>query len=78
MTGRVVHPIWNAKRTRRVEVFQRGNGQFGFEEFTYGIEEQSWFPYGRRSESFTDSLEDAIREARDRVSWVAAEEENHK
>ncbi len=78
MSRRVVRTIWNANRTRRVDVFQREKGQFGFEEFTYGIEEQSWFPYGRRSESFTYSSEAAIREARERVGWVAAEEENHK
>jgi hypothetical protein len=45
MTRRVVQTIWHANRKRRVEVFQRENGQFGFKEFTYGIEEQSWFPW---------------------------------
>ena len=78
MGGNILQTIWNADKTRRVDIFERADGSFGFEESHYGIDEQSWVSYGRYSESFTDTSEAAIREARARVSWAAAEEENHQ
>jgi hypothetical protein len=70
----VVHTIWNAGKTRRVDVFQRADGTFGFEQWSYDIEEQSWVPFGRHSYSFMDSKETAIREARSRVRWITIDE----
>ena len=78
MDRNVVQTIWNSDKTRRVDIFQRGDGSFGFEESHYGLDEQSWILFGRYSESFTDTSEAAIREARARVSWAGDEEENHK
>ena len=68
MSGKVVQTIWNADKTQRVDIFQRTDGSFGFEESHYGVDEQSWVSCGRYSESFTDTSEAAIREARARVS----------
>jgi hypothetical protein len=78
MGRNVVQTIWNADKTRRVDIFQRAAGSFGFEELHYGSDEQSWFPFGRYSESFNVTAEAAVREARARVSWAADEEDNHK
>lgn len=58
---------------RKVEIFQRGDGSFGFEELKYGVEEGAWFPVGRYSTAIIDSLEKAIMEAKGRVSWLADE-----
>ena len=71
MTGRVVHCIWNDEKTRRVDIYQRDEGGFGFEDLSYEFEEDAWLPKAGYSESFTESLEAAIREARARVSWLA-------
>lgn len=56
--------------TRKVEIFQRENQTFGFEELEFGSEENSWYPVGKYSLAIIDSLENAIREAKDRVSWL--------
>ena len=56
--------------TRKVEIFQRENGTFGFEEFEFGMKENSWYPVGRYSFAVIDTLETAIREAQARVSWL--------
>ena len=57
--------------TRRVDIFQREDKTFGFEEFEFGVEENSWYPAGRHSLTIIDSFENAIREAKSRVQWLA-------
>ena len=74
MTGSVVHCIWDEEKTRRVDIYQRDEGNFGFEDLSYDSEEDAWIPKAGYSESFTESLEAAIREARARVSWLSKEE----
>ena len=54
--------------TRKVEIFQRENKTFGFEELEFGSEENSWYP--EYSLAIIDSLNNAIREAEGRVSWL--------
>lgn len=59
--------------TRKVEIFQRENREnktFGFEELEFGSEENSWYPVGRYSLAVIDSLDNAIKEAEGRVSWL--------
>ena len=56
--------------TRRVEIFQRENKTFGFEELEFGSEENSWYPVGEYSLAIIDSVDNAIREAAGRVSWL--------
>ena len=58
--------------TRKVEIFQRENKTFGFDELEleFGSEENSWYPVGRYSLAIIDSLDNAIREAEGRVSWL--------
>jgi hypothetical protein len=57
--------------TRKVEIFQRENKTFGFEELEFGSEENSWYPVGRYSFAIIDSFDNAIREAQDRIRWLA-------
>ena len=71
MNGQIVESIFNADRTRRVDIFERADGTFGFEELKFGEEEQGWFPSGCYTVSFTGSVGDALREARGRVRWLA-------
>jgi hypothetical protein len=71
MEGPTVHAVTNADRTRRVDIFQRRDATFGFEESRWDAEDQAWIPFGRRSDSFTDTLERALLEAQGRVPWLA-------
>ena len=61
----------SSDKTRKVEVFQRADNTFGFEEFTFGQEEQAWFPVGSYSIAVIVSLERAIKEAMERVAWLS-------
>jgi hypothetical protein len=58
---------------RKVEIFRRADGTFGFEELKFGEEERIWFPVGRYTTAIIDSLDNAIMEARGRVSWLRDE-----
>jgi len=71
----VVETIWNADKTWRVDIWQRADGSFGFEELHFDSDELAWVPFGHYSESFSETSEDAIREARTRVSWAIDKEE---
>ena len=72
MTHRVVKTIHNQQGNRRVDIFQRKNGTFGFEELTYAAEEGAWIPIGRYSIAVIDTQERAEKEARGRVDWIVA------
>jgi len=71
MISTVVATVFNADMTRQVEVFQRRDGSFGFEELRFSEPERSWIVSGCYSNSFTDSTESALREARERVLWLS-------
>jgi len=71
MGRQVVESFLNPDGTRRVDIFEREDGTFGFEEFRFGEEEQCWLASGRGATSFTDNLGDELREARGRVWWLA-------
>ena len=55
---------------RRVEIYQRATGTFGFQEWTYEREEDEWLPSGRYSYAVMDTLEKAEQEARSRIPWL--------
>jgi hypothetical protein len=63
--------------SRKVEIFQREDKTFGFEESEFGHEENAWFPIGRYSVAIIDSLDNAIKEANGRVAWLANSEAQH-
>jgi hypothetical protein len=67
-----VKVIYDDSRKRRVFIFQRDDGSFGFceerwEDNSYGA---GWIPAGPHSECRVDSLETAIRELKGRVEWI--------
>lgn len=71
MEGPIVHTVMSPDGTRRVDIFKRRNGTFGFEESRWHPEYTCWHPTGQpESDSFTDTLECALREARGRLDWL--------
>ena len=67
-----------ADQTRKVEVFQRADDTFGFEELELGQEENAWFAAGKYSIAIIASLEGAIKEAKGRAGWLSLEDERIK
>lgn len=64
MSDRVLKTIDDPQGGRRVEIYQRANGTFGFEEWTYGVDENAWYPSGHYSYAVIDTLQKAEQEAR--------------
>lgn len=62
----IVHPDGK----RKVEVFQRADGSFGFEELHWRTDEGCWCPFGKYSTAFVDTIEHVLQEVRGRVAWV--------
>jgi hypothetical protein len=56
-------------QTRRVVVFRRDDGSFGFEDQRFSLE-QSWHATGRYLECYADSADNAEHEARQHVPWL--------
>ena len=56
-------------QTRRVVVFRRDDGSFGFEDQRFGPE-HAWAPTGRYLECYADSADSAERHAREHVPWL--------
>jgi hypothetical protein len=73
VTGRqIIKTIVSANGQRRVEIFERDDGQFSFvEEKLYALPDGSavWGPFGSRL-SICDSAVTAEREARSRIAWL--------
>ena len=67
-----VQTIYDAAKAKRVVIFQREDGSFGFEEEHFSAEplERAWIPFGRYSISYCDTAERAIAEACGRVAWL--------
>jgi hypothetical protein len=63
---------------RKVQVFRRADGTFGFESlrFSEDPQEMSWVPQGRLSLCIAVSAEVAEREARARVDWLRDENDD--
>jgi hypothetical protein len=73
MSYRVVKTIEDLAGGRRVEIFQRPNGTFGFDEWKYWPDEDAWCPSGRHSYAVIDTLERAEAEVRGRIEWLRAQ-----
>ena len=59
---------------RKVEIFQRQDGTFGFEEYFYDTEDKAWCPRSPGGQiSIMDTLDRAVFEALGRISWLKAE-----
>lgn len=68
----IVKMVTSLDGLRRVEIFRRDNGTFGFEDLKFDIDEQCWLPQRHRSTSLTDSPERALAEARERLGWLSS------
>ena len=68
---KAIHTFVHPNGSRRVEIFQRENGTFGFEEWKFLSDEQAWIPItSRRSIPMVSSEEEAIKEAKGRIDWL--------
>lgn len=68
----VVKELVARDRKRKVQIYRREDGSFGFEARRFSEEprELCWIPYGRFSECFAADLQTAEFEARGRVDWL--------
>jgi len=69
----VVKKILSADKGRKVEVFRREDGSFGFDELHFSSvpNEQSWISVGKYSQCVAPDLSTAEKEARGRVEWLS-------
>jgi hypothetical protein len=72
---RIVKEIVAIDGKRKVRIFRRRNGTFGFEALLFSDRplEMSWVPDGRFSECVAQDEGIAEREARGRVDWLRDE-----
>lgn len=68
--------LYDSTKKRRIVIFQRPNGSYGFEEqrFSGDALEMAWIPQGKHATSVCASVELALAEARGRVAWMAERE----
>src|SRR5262245_6541667 len=73
----IVKELLSPDGKRKLQVFRRDDGSFGFESLQFSDEplEMCWIPHGRLSECFAPTAEIAEREARGRVDWLRNENE---
>ena len=77
----VVKSILGADGQRRVDIFKRDDGFFGFVELKHYQREEGdnwssrsyWAPVGPPFETITETLEIAEREARSTIAWLNKE-----
>ena len=56
-----------------VDIFQRPDGSFGFEEYRRDIEDnRGWFPIGHHAAQVFSSESDALTMARKCIVWFSA------
>ena len=69
--NKIIQTIYDDSRKRRVIIFHRNDGSFGFEEEFFSDEplELAWLPSGR--DSRCETAEGALVEACGRVEWLA-------
>lgn len=68
---RVVKSLENQATDRCVDIFQRADGSFGFEECRRDHEDGAvWFPLDKYSGLVFDSEAAALAEARASVAWL--------
>ncbi|MBD5779816.1 hypothetical protein IEN85_09955 [Pelagicoccus sp. NFK12] len=68
----VVRSIFGSDKTRKIEIFRRDDGSYGFEDMKF-VEEGFWAPIGKYSQCFAETEEIAEKEAKDRVAWMKNE-----
>ncbi|MEM9139064.1 MAG: hypothetical protein AAGB15_04480 [Pseudomonadota bacterium] len=73
MAENKVHTSWEAPGNQLcVDLFQRPDGTWGFEEYRREPEDgRGWYPVGFHAQRRFASAEDAARAARSTVPWLA-------
>jgi hypothetical protein len=75
--GDALKVIYDSDLERRVCFYENSDGTFGFLEWSFGYEEDSWAPTRVGQGSRLSTIEDAVREASGRVGWLAAALDPH-
>jgi hypothetical protein len=70
--GEALKTIYDCDLKKRVCFYQNSDGTFGFLEWKFWAEEDSWAPTRIGQGSRLSTIEDAIREARVRVEWLGS------
>ena len=70
-SNKVIHSIETPDGRRCIDIFQRPDATFGFEEFRRDTEDlRSWFPVSNHSNTLFESKAAALAEARRRLPWI--------
>jgi hypothetical protein len=78
--GQAIKQIDHPNGKWRVTFFRHADGSFGFEEWTFHPGERVWIPWSGAVSGVApriDTLEHAIREAKGRIAWLAAAQEEN-
>lgn len=67
-----IRVILSADQQKRVVIFRRSVGTFGFRSEVWLVPEAAWAPAGHYAESVTASADEAEAQARARVNWLAS------
>ena len=71
----VIQSLETQDNLKCVDIFQRRDSTFGFEEFRRDIEDATgWFPTGNYSNIIFLSAEKALEKAKDLVPWLNQKE----
>jgi hypothetical protein len=68
--GKSVRTIYDPQQSWRVTFSRNPDGTFGFLEWKFYVEENSWVPTRIGQGSRLGTLDEAIREATGRVEWL--------
>ena len=72
MANRVVASFNNETGDHCVDIFVRGDGTFGFEEYRRDHEDlRGWFPLHRYSTKVFATEDDALSQAKETVAWMS-------
>ena len=72
MPNQVLESINNASGDHCVDIFEREDGSFGFEEFRRDHEDlRGWFSLRRYSTQAFATFDAALRQARSSIAWLA-------
>ncbi|HEY7403145.1 MAG TPA: hypothetical protein VIB39_06460 [Candidatus Angelobacter sp.] len=66
----IIQTITHPDGRRKVEVFRRQNGTYGFEEWQWLEFEECWCPFAKHPISIIDTFEHALEEIKGRIPWI--------
>ena len=70
--GNALRAIYDSDLERRVCFYRNSDGTIGFLEWSFSDVEDSWVPTRVGQGSRLSTIEDAVREAKGRVNWLAS------